>query len=38
MNIDYICKRIQTEYKLKTIYYEELSKIFTGSTLYSEWV
>ena len=32
MNIDYICKRIQTNY------YEELSKIFTGSTLYSEWV
>ncbi len=34
MNIDYIYKRIQT----KTIYYEELSKIFIGSTLYSEWV
>ncbi len=34
MNIDYICKRIQT----KIIYYEGLSKIFTGSTLYSEWV
>ena len=37
MNIDYICKRIQTK-QTKTIYYEELSKIFTGSTLYSEWV
>ena len=34
MNFEYIRKRIQT----KTIYYEELSKIFTGSTLYSEWV
>ena len=34
MNIDYIRKRIQT----KTIYYEELSKNFTGSTFYSEWV
>ncbi len=34
MNIDYICKRILT----KIIYYEELSKNFIGSTLYSEWV